>query len=296
MYNQKPIKKCLTCGKPYPKHDKYSKSQWVSSKYCSYKCHAQAKRNQALKKPKRKKICKYCNSIFYRDKGESDIQWQAMKFCSSACAGNSRRKHASSKDKGAAYRRRLGMAVRGSPEHLESLSRLTKLAMQRADVQEKIRQPRSAMSLERRMQMSEARKGKMPANLGDASGKFSNVKRGHYDINGTTIYFRSGWEANYALVLDMLIDHEEIIKWEFEPDTFMFEQIKLGTRSYTPDFKVFNNNGSHEYHEVKGYMDSRSKTKIKRFAKYYPNEKLVLIDKDQYLTMKKQVGKLLNFY
>ncbi|KKK49962.1 hypothetical protein LCGC14_3129780, partial [marine sediment metagenome] len=108
---------------------------------------------------------------------------------------------------------------------------------------------------------------------------YSRCKQGYYEItNKGKMFFRSKWEANYALYLDFLIDHKEIIKWEYEPDSFMFEQIKLGTRSYTPDFKIFNNSGDFEYHEVKGYMDSKSKTKLKRMAKYYPDTKLILIE------------------
>ncbi len=128
------------------------------------------------------------------------------------------------------------------------------------------------------------------------NGCFANVQRGEYDINGTTIYFRSKWEANYALYLDFLVDHKEILKWEYEPDTFMFDAIKLGTRSYTPDFKVFAFDGTFVYHEVKGYMDSKSKTKLKRMKKYHPKATVILVDKDEYALLKKQVGRLCKFY
>ncbi len=99
------------------------------------------------------------------------------------------------------------------------------------------------------------------------------------DLNGT--FFRSTWEANYARYLNWLISIGEINRWEFEPDTYEFP-IKRGSRFYTPDFKVFNNDNSVEYHEVKGYMDQRSATKLKRMTKYYPQIKVVLIDKDVY--------------
>ena len=125
---------------------------------------------------------------------------------------------------------------------------------------------------------------------------FGNVKRGTYDINGKKIFFRSKWEANYALYLDFLIKQKQIKKWEYEPDVFVFEKIKFGTRSYRPDFKVFNIDGFIEYHEVKGYMDKKSKTKIKRMAKYYPIIKLAIIDKDVYKDIKIKLGKMLKFY
>lgn len=108
------------------------------------------------------------------------------------------------------------------------------------------------------------------------------VKKGWYDRNGRHNYMRSVWEYNYACYLDFLQEHNEIADWEYEPDTFWFEKIKRGVRSYLPDFKVYLNNGKIEYHEVKGYMDSKSKTKIKRMAKYYPDITLIIIGKKQY--------------
>lgn len=125
---------------------------------------------------------------------------------------------------------------------------------------------------------------------------YPNVKRGNYDINGTEFYFRSMWEANYALYLDFLIDCKQIVKWEYETDVFIFEKIQFGTRSYRPDFKVFNLDGSIEYHEVKGYMDSRSETKLKRMAKYYPKVKILLIRRQEYVEIKRKLGKMLKFY
>ncbi len=114
-------------------------------------------------------------------------------------------------------------------------------------------------------------------------------KKGNYDrkhgswssawrtIGGKTKFFRSSWEANYARYLEYLKTEGQILEWEHEPETFWFLNILRGARSYLPDFKVTNLDCSHYWVEVKGWMDSRSKTKIKRFAKYYPLEKLVLI-------------------
>lgn len=124
-------------------------------------------------------------------------------------------------------------------------------------------------------------------------GKFQH---GDYENSKGTMYFRSKWEANYALYLDFLIKNKQIRDWEYEAAFFTFDKIRHGTTRYMPDFKVTNNNGSIEYHEIKGYMDARSKTKLKRMAKYYPQVKLILIEKDAYNDIKKKVGKMLNFY
>ena len=113
-------------------------------------------------------------------------------------------------------------------------------------------------------------------------GVYMGVKRGTYDINGKKMFLRSSWEYNYALYLDWLIGKKEILKWEYEAEVFIFHKIQFGTRSYRPDFKVYNLDGTIEYHEVKGWMNAKSKTKLKRMAKYYPEIKVVLIDKREY--------------
>lgn len=101
-------------------------------------------------------------------------------------------------------------------------------------------------------------------------------------------FFRSSWEANYARYLNLLKSDGIIIKWEYETDTFYFEGIKRGSRFYTPDFKIFLSEERYEYHEIKGYMDTRSKTKLKRMSKYFPNETVILIDKIKYKELEKQ--------
>lgn len=99
-------------------------------------------------------------------------------------------------------------------------------------------------------------------------------------------YFRSTWESNYARYLNWLIDQGEIARWEYEADTFEFP-VKRGSRFYTPDFKVVNPDGTYEYHEIKGWMDAQSATKLKRMAKYYPEEVVVVIGKEEYQALKK---------
>lgn len=105
----------------------------------------------------------------------------------------------------------------------------------------------------------------------------SSWKAGWREIGGQRIYARSRWEANYARYLEWLRANGSIAKWEHEPETFWFEGIKRGTCSYLPDFRVTESNGSVAYHEVKGWFDARSKTKLKRMAKYHPTVALRLI-------------------
>ena len=107
-------------------------------------------------------------------------------------------------------------------------------------------------------------------------------KSGWREIGGKRKFFRSRWEANYARYLQVLKVRGEILDWLHEPDVFWFEQIKRGTLSYLPDFKVFMPDGSIEYHEVKGWMDARSATQQKRMKKYYPCVCVKLIQAKEY--------------
>jgi Protein of unknown function (DUF1064) len=97
-------------------------------------------------------------------------------------------------------------------------------------------------------------------------------------IGGKTKYFRSVYEANYARYLEFLKINLHILDWSYEPKTFWFEGIRRGCVSYKPDFCVWEKDNSASWHEVKGYYDAKSKTKVKRFAKYFPKNKLIFID------------------
>jgi hypothetical protein len=117
-------------------------------------------------------------------------------------------------------------------------------------------------------------------------------KAGWREVGGQRVYFRSRWEANYARYLQWLKERGEIYEWEHEPHTFWFEGIKRGCVSYLPDFRVTENSSERVYHEVKGWMDDRSKTKIKRMAKYYPGVKLIVINSRQYKALQKTMRSL----
>jgi len=74
---------------------------------------------------------------------------------------------------------------------------------------------------------------------------------------------RSSWEANFVRVLNIYK-----IDFDFEPQVFTFP-IKRGTKGYTPDFYL---NKTNTWVELKGYMDDKSKIKLKRFKRYYPKQ------------------------
>lgn len=102
-----------------------------------------------------------------------------------------------------------------------------------------------------------------------------------YFRGDTGIWVKSSWEYNYAAYLDWLVSLGEIQDWEYEPDEFQYPNVR-GTRFYKPDFKIYNNDGTIEYHEVKGHWTQKAKTQVRRFGKYYPEFKLIVIEKDEY--------------
>ena len=103
-------------------------------------------------------------------------------------------------------------------------------------------------------------------------------EQGWHTIGGAKKFYRSGWELKYAKYLEFLKSKAMIQDWKYEPREFWFLKIKRGVRSYKPDFRVKQRGGVVEYHEVKGWMDPKSKTKLKRMAKYYPEVVVKVID------------------
>lgn len=114
------------------------------------------------------------------------------------------------------------------------------------------------------------------------------------------IKFRSKLEARYARYLEMLLLAGLVAEWSYETQTFWFTPdsegavahglagIRRGVTSYRPDFKVTweetrsSSCGSFggkrvEFHEVKGYMDDRSRVALERMKRYYPNVTVVLV-------------------
>lgn len=112
--------------------------------------------------------------------------------------------------------------------------------------------------------------------------KRGNWKSGWVEVGGKKFFARSKWEANYGRYLQFLKEAGQVTDWEHEPETFWFDGIKRGCVSYLPDFKVIFWSNEVEYHEVKGWMDQRSKTTIRRMAKYHPEVKLIVIDSTRY--------------
>jgi hypothetical protein len=274
-----------------------------TKKFCSHRCANQYKWDQHKKKLLENpvklvtKICKQCGQEFTKNKGLTNNSrgWVMAKFCSIKCNAES----AKIKDGLTSWQRAAVKKNRpklNSPEWREKLVKATKEGMDKPEVKLKLKNPKPKWSDERKSIHSNKLVGKIPKNITFGNGSYPNVQRGTYFCSKGDFYFRSKWEANYALYLDFLVKQGQIARWEYEADTFIFDAIKFGTRSYRPDFKVFNEDTTFEYHEVKGYMDSRSKTKLKRMAKYYPDVKLILVDRKPYTEILKKLKGIIKFY
>lgn len=107
------------------------------------------------------------------------------------------------------------------------------------------------------------------------------------DIGGVRYNFKSKSEYRYACYLEFLRLNGDILEWLYEPQEFTWQNQAGNKVKYKPDFKVVEKIGvapsgmieaRRSWHEVKGYMDKRSKAKLKGFAKHYPDEKLILVD------------------
>jgi hypothetical protein len=119
----------------------------------------------------------------------------------------------------------------------------------------------------------------------DSQNCYSRCKRGFRTIADKRIFFRSAMEADYARFLTFMG-----IKWEYEPKTFWFPGIESGTMSYTPDFFLSEEG---RYVECKGWMDAKSKTKLRRMSKYHPEIRVDLIDWKSFRGICRGVGRVI---
>ena len=101
------------------------------------------------------------------------------------------------------------------------------------------------------------------------------------DIGGKHFYARSQKEIAYAHAYEAQKQRGLIKDWAYEAKTFYFDGERRGPVNYKPDFRIDEHDGTHYWCEVKGWMDPKSKSKLKKFKKYFPDEKLYVNGKLQ---------------
>ena len=101
-----------------------------------------------------------------------------------------------------------------------------------------------------------------------AAQSYARARKGKREDLGNDV-FRSGMEANFARILSYLS-----IEYLFEKRTFFFHNAKRKPFQYTPDFeiKVGNDEFPSGWYETKGWFDSKSREKMRKFKREYPQE------------------------
>lgn len=126
-----------------------------------------------------------------------------------------------------------------------------------------------------------------------AAGNYAKTKGGIRKEIHPTYYFRSATEANVARLFDFLE-----ASWKFEERTFTFSGYKTKPWMYIMDFEITRLDKRKKlpewlttgFVEVKGYMNSQSRQKLRRLVKHYPEEAkdtlVILYDKYRKKDMK----------
>lgn len=86
------------------------------------------------------------------------------------------------------------------------------------------------------------------------------------------ITFKSKLEGKVAQYLQLLKDTGYIKNWNYEQTTFVFPDDR-----YLVDFSVYENDDSFYYIEAKGYVDARTKRKLRLLNKYLPGVKIDMV-------------------
>ena len=105
-----------------------------------------------------------------------------------------------------------------------------------------------------------------------AAGNYALTKGGIRKDIHPTYYFRSATEANFARILQYIK-----ATWAFEERVFTFDGYKNKPHMYIMDFEVKGRkklpDGIEQgWIEIKGYMNSQSRSKLRRLKKHYPDE------------------------
>jgi len=89
--------------------------------------------------------------------------------------------------------------------------------------------------------------------------------------------YASSYERDYAKHLQLRKLAGEIRDWKLEPSRFL---IGFDCR-YKPDFQVVMNDGTIEFHEVKGFMRDDANVKLKTAATTFPQYPFILVTWDK---------------
>ena len=109
--------------------------------------------------------------------------------------------------------------------------------------------------------------GKKNLTIRTAQSSFARTKNGPAsELPGERgkVSFRSLWERNFARCLEV-----QGFDWTYEKNVFTFNGVIRRPFQYIPDFYDLTND---ILWEVKGFLRSQDRSRIKRFRKYYPED------------------------
>jgi len=262
--------KCPICEKYFEVLPCHAKVRKFCSLECAYK--SEGRTAHIKKKERGSRICEFCQKEFFLTTKTPDA-----KFCSRACA----------------LRNIVKTGKRRTPSPKRKfISKECPVCKNTFDSWESNHRVYCSSACSREPTSIKAAQTNHARGNYMAQKQYTRGIKGWVEIGGKKFFARSSWEANYGRYLQFQKKNGIISDWEHEPETFWFKGIKRGVCSYLPDFKVTTKDGCSVFHEVKGWMDKRSKTKIKRMAKYHPNVNLIIIDAKRYAGIKKSASHL----
>lgn len=103
-----------------------------------------------------------------------------------------------------------------------------------------------------------------------ATSNYSKTRKGIRPDVHHKYSFKSSTEANFARILNYIG-----CEWRYEERAFTFDEYKTKPHVYVMDFQI-TSGGTKElpvgFYEIKGFMTSASRQKLRRYRKNYPEE------------------------
>lgn len=225
-------------------------------------------RSETLKNVSVVRICKMCHSAFIANSYEEHRHGIAL-YCSNQCCAKSRKVKVPSKKKLIIdYEQGL------STNDIAEKYKISKGTVYNLFKKHNIKTRDLSMSLQTFFTTEKGQEA-IQSRLKTCVEKYNTVCFGHISKYGRThlksgwkedlqVSVRSGWESNFLRYLNFLEK-----SWEYEPKTFIFKDEIRGARAYMPDIYLPKEN---IWIEIKGWMSSKDRSKIRKFKKFYPEE------------------------
>lgn len=238
---------------------------------------------------RRLKTCRNCRTQF-SDITKRNLRNTCNDTCDSACVVSSRRargNYAQTEEQ----RRRKSVSVRATYasrdvftlEQKQRFSETMKRTWEEGKIDTSLHWSKTPEGKERLREMHLGRKHsdavRQHMSLGAQKRLRTKRETMHTSANGgfredLGAYFRSGWEANFACILNL-----QNKQWSYEPKTFQLDT----SLSYTPDFYIEDENA---FYEIKGRWTDKARLQLDLMEKLFPEIVVRVIDSARYTQLK----------